>query len=389
MKLIKFGLIILGILRLGLANAQAPDYYTVTIEPSLNGSVRADTAGIIIEGNTITLIEGDTVNLTVLPDKGYELDNISACETDEVKTSVELTVIDDTKYTFIMPAFDVTVTATFRNPDSIAIEEAKRLIESMDILTVPQATANTEATIRTWLRGQINNRIASTNIIVPDSNITITNFKQVLYGVNGSFDFSVLLVKGYASGTARNRGIITATVDCNPKTCILRKSASNILICGDDKGVQYLWGFIDKSTQKEDTIKGEYANYQYVEFPQRIDTVRYEYFVEIKYNDNCSTRTYYPTNACNDNSPQTQPRSKINAYPNPAKQHLSVTLEKDINGGYKVFLRNFLGQTVFAKQYAGYRKNEVVSIDFNLPSGMYLLTIETKDEVLTSKIVIE
>ena len=80
---------------------------TVTIKNSVNGKVTVD--------NTCAE-EGDTVTLTVTPDKGYTLETLIV--TDGSGKEVKLTEKDG-KYTFTMPASDVTIKATFMEDNSM------------------------------------------------------------------------------------------------------------------------------------------------------------------------------------------------------------------------------------------------------------------------------
>ena len=80
---------------------------TVTIKNSVNGKVTVD--------NTCAE-EGDTVTLTVTPDKGYTLETLTV--TDGSGKEVKLTEKDG-KYTFTMPASDVTIKATFMEDNSM------------------------------------------------------------------------------------------------------------------------------------------------------------------------------------------------------------------------------------------------------------------------------
>ncbi len=73
-----------------------PTTYAVTVNAGENGSAVAD----VTEAK-----EGDTVTLTVDPDEGYELDEI---------TGVTATMVDDTTYTFTMPGNAVTINVTFK-----------------------------------------------------------------------------------------------------------------------------------------------------------------------------------------------------------------------------------------------------------------------------------
>ncbi|MDB7912351.1 S-layer homology domain-containing protein [Flavonifractor plautii] len=54
---------------------------------------------------------GDTVTITVRPDDGYVLDTLTV--TNASGKEVELTKVNDTRYTFVMPSSKVTVKATF------------------------------------------------------------------------------------------------------------------------------------------------------------------------------------------------------------------------------------------------------------------------------------
>ena len=82
----------------------------ITVEPSENGTVTADVAQAKY---------GDTVTLTVNPDEGYGIKNISAGD------DVTLTTDDDgATYTFTMPAHPVTVTAEFDYADGMGIHLA-------------------------------------------------------------------------------------------------------------------------------------------------------------------------------------------------------------------------------------------------------------------------
>ena len=80
------------------------DLYAVIIDPAIeNGEVYSDYEAAYV---------GETVTLTVTPEVGYALDMLTVtCESDS--SPVELTAVDDNTYTFVMPADDVIVTASF------------------------------------------------------------------------------------------------------------------------------------------------------------------------------------------------------------------------------------------------------------------------------------
>ena len=76
--------------------------YAVTVADAANGTVTADRT---------STVAGDTVTLTITPADGYALDTLAV---KQGETDVAETKVDDTTYTFTMPAGAVTVAATFR-----------------------------------------------------------------------------------------------------------------------------------------------------------------------------------------------------------------------------------------------------------------------------------
>ncbi len=86
--------------------------YNLTVNDSENGSVSADMQ---------TATAGTTVTVTVDPAEGYELDALTVND-----GAVEVTKVDDTTYTFVMPDAEVTVSVTFKKvPHSITIAETE------------------------------------------------------------------------------------------------------------------------------------------------------------------------------------------------------------------------------------------------------------------------
>ena len=72
--------------------------YNVTVGENANGSVN-----IIPQVTTMD----NTVNVTITPDTGWEVDTVTA-------DGIEITKINDNQYSFIMPAQDVTVNVTYK-----------------------------------------------------------------------------------------------------------------------------------------------------------------------------------------------------------------------------------------------------------------------------------
>jgi len=175
------------------------------------------------------------------------------------------------------------------------------------------------------------------------------------------------------------------------KTQILKKNNSNFLICSEKQPeCHYEWGFTNLATQMEQLIPN--SDYPYVEVPHAIDTTKYDYFVNttLYYNGQtgCTTRTYWLKDVIY-NGHQNQQPVKLNAFPNPAKEYLSISIERDIEDSFVLSLKNAFGQTVLTKQYSSYIANETLYLNLNLPIGIYLLILETDEKVLTNKIIIE
>ncbi len=76
--------------------------YAVTVDSTKNGSVSVSPKNAS---------KGTTVTITVKPDSGYELDDLTV--TDKNGSAVKLTKKSDTQYTFTMPTSKVTVEASF------------------------------------------------------------------------------------------------------------------------------------------------------------------------------------------------------------------------------------------------------------------------------------
>lgn len=87
---------------------QAETKYAITIDGNIeNGTVTASAASIAA---------GNTVTLTVTPDAGYQLDELTVYKTGDISTEVTVT-----NNTFTMPEYAVTVTASFSAVPSINV----------------------------------------------------------------------------------------------------------------------------------------------------------------------------------------------------------------------------------------------------------------------------
>ncbi len=86
--------------------------YTITITPAENGTVTADKQTAHI---------GETVTLTVTPDKGYELDEIHV-----MNGTTRLTTVseDEGNHTFVMPANNVVISTLFKETSGTGVHDA-------------------------------------------------------------------------------------------------------------------------------------------------------------------------------------------------------------------------------------------------------------------------
>ncbi len=120
------------------------------------------------------------------------------------------------------------------NPDIALVASAKSIIEGGSY-TLSQATANTEAAVKTALATQINALpgMSATGVTVTASDLTVSSFNAATAGssvnpagTNGSFTFTVSLTKGVVNQTTTGKSvIITATAFTNTMAVTAAKTA--------------------------------------------------------------------------------------------------------------------------------------------------------------------
>ena len=94
--------------------------YAVNVEDTDNGTVTVSVK---------SASKGSTVTLTVKPDEGYQLDKLTVTDKDGKEISV--TEKEDGKYTFTMPASEVSVSAAFTKSE----EKPEQIAGFTDVLT--------------------------------------------------------------------------------------------------------------------------------------------------------------------------------------------------------------------------------------------------------------
>jgi hypothetical protein len=196
-----------------------PPSYAVTVAPTTNGTVST---------STTSARAGATVTLILAPAAGYEPDAVTAFRTGASVTTVALSGTGNTR-TFTMPAYAVTVRATFRKTqatlDSEDVETASSAIEG-GVFRMAQVTATDAESLRTWLVGTLGVLLGQSHGLqlrsaeMPtEATVSVTAFtpatagtEAVPAGVNGSFAFTVTLTKGASRATATFvTGVIVAT----------------------------------------------------------------------------------------------------------------------------------------------------------------------------------
>ena len=203
----------------GSSSSSGSTRYTVSVEDTDNGSVKV---------SPTRASKGSTVTVTVKPDEGYELDELTV--TDKNGDSVKLTDKGDGKYTFQMPASKVTVEAVFT-----AVEPE------------PEGLPFTDVTSRDWFydavayvydKGMMEGTTDTT--FAPAMNLTRSMIAQVLYnleerpeapGASGFTDVAAGAWYADAVNWAAARGIVKGydTGAFGPEDSVTREQLAAIL----------------------------------------------------------------------------------------------------------------------------------------------------------------
>ncbi len=115
-----------GSLTLTYVEYVAPVSYDVTVAATTNGTVTADPT---------SAVEGATVTLTVTPDEGYQLASLTVTDANENNVAVS-------ENTFVMPAANVIVTATFEQKPAVST--------TADVLNNANTINSTSSTYSEW-----------------------------------------------------------------------------------------------------------------------------------------------------------------------------------------------------------------------------------------------
>ena len=168
---------------------------TVTSPPLLyNISIGAGVNGSIVS-NKASATAGTIVTLTATPSAGYELDAITVHRTGSSTTTITVSGSGATR-TFVMPAFGVTVDATFKKTAIQMLWEQALAVIAAASYNVPQSAAANEADLSAWLADYVNEllKTAGVNLTITAADIWIQsgNFAPASTTANGTFEFFVL-----------------------------------------------------------------------------------------------------------------------------------------------------------------------------------------------------
>ncbi len=82
--------------------------------------------------------------------------------------------------------------------------------------------------------------------------------------------------------------------------------------------------------------------------------------------------------------------TELKSAPNPFREQTTISFESSQEQGVFLIVRNVLGRMVYKKAfYTGVGERKITFERGNLPSGMYIYTIQSKDNAISKRFVIE
>ena len=166
------------------------------------------------------------------------------------------------------------------------------------------------------------------------------------------------------------------------KAEIINKPNSQILISSDStEFLRYQWGYDEIISNSSYEYLGD--TLRYIQLPSQIDTSNFRYWIDSYFTyengNSCYTRSYYnpPDEIINIDAPE---EIKFTLYPNPTNGIIHFT-----NCNYTLIkVYSIIGKEVVCQ--IDYKTG---TIDFlnNLP-GIYFITLETQNKLLTTKVIL-
>jgi hypothetical protein len=131
----------------------------------------------------------------------------------------------------------------------------------------------------------------------------------------------------------------------------------------------YQWGYDDANTLDSVAFAGAINQSFYVASPE---TATRNYWVMTTTEDGCTNKAYYNKPA--DNTPRiadnTDGEVKMNVFPNPAYNTVTVELSTTVDGTMRIDVANMLGQVVSTINADTHTANINVA---SLPAGIYVV----------------
>lgn len=171
----------------GPGTTVANDEFQDTAAPSSGGSssytiTTEDTDNGVISVSPSRASAGRTVTITVDPDEGYVLDELTV--TDANGNEIDLTRVSETEYTFTMPRSRVTIEAAF-----VEINHADTC-PSADFTDVDMDAWYHDAVDYAIENGMMNG--VGNNLFAPESNLNRAMLVQVLWNLEGNPEASII-----------------------------------------------------------------------------------------------------------------------------------------------------------------------------------------------------
>lgn len=218
--------------------------YNITSETISNGNVSI---------STNSAVRDEDVVLTVIPDEGYETDTVIIKYNSQ---NIPLAEIEENKYTFKMPAFDVAIAVSFRKKeyqiltsiDKIKITDNKKVstIGEKVFFTVDSEIGYEPSNVRVYSlkisRISLTSEKVGYSFIMPAEDVTIsTDFIKSKYYItinpteNGTLTIDSGIDYAYYNETVK----ITATPSTGYKLTSISSDGANLTPLGNGTGYSF------------------------------------------------------------------------------------------------------------------------------------------------------
>jgi len=211
----------------------------ITIADSENGTVAAD---------LIKAIPGETITLTLTPDSGFKLNTLTVLNGEE---EVELTQADESTYTFVMPAADVTVQANFvstQTPLVIVTQPEDCEVDSIGDTATFTVVAEGEGLSYVWWYKNPSSTTFTRSVIKKatySTPVTATSNGRELYCVITDKYGNSVQTDTVTMSARESLKIVTQPVDC-VVDCI--GDTATFTVVAEGEGLSYIWWYRNPSS---------------------------------------------------------------------------------------------------------------------------------------------